>query len=67
MRIILHYIYLPKLMNLQAGFFEILFGLMLIFKITIPLATWGIIFMLRAFLPVHIDMVLRDPFQLGSL
>ena len=66
-RIIPAYIPLPKLMNLLAGFFEILFGLMMIFKITRFWAAWGIILMLIAFVPVHIDMVLHAPFQLGSL
>ena len=65
--IIPHYIPLPKLMNLLAGIFEILFGLLLIFKVTRFWAAWGIILMLIAFLPVHIDMVLHAPFQLGSL
>ena len=66
-RIIPPYIPLPKLMNFLAGVFEILFGLLLIFKQTRILAAWGIILMLIAFLPVHIDMVIHAPFQLGSL
>lgn len=65
--IIPQYIPLPKLMNILAGFCEILFGLMLILKKTRPWAAWGIILMLIAFLPVHIDMVLHAPFWLGSL
>jgi uncharacterized membrane protein len=65
--IIPYYIPLPKLMNLLAGFFEILFGLMMIFKRTRFWAARGIILMLIAFVPVHIDMVLRAPFWLGSL
>jgi uncharacterized membrane protein len=64
--IIPQYIPLPKLMNIAAGFFEILFGLMLIFKRTRPWSARGIILMLIAFLPVHIDMVIRAPFWLGS-
>jgi uncharacterized membrane protein len=64
--IIPQYIPLPKLMNIAAGFFEILFGLMLIFKRTRPWAARGIILMLIAFIPVHIDMVLNAPFWLGS-
>jgi uncharacterized membrane protein len=61
------YIPLPKLLNILAGFFEILFGLLLIFERTRNLAAWGIILMLIAFLPVHIDMVIRAPFQLGNV
>ena len=66
-RIIPQYIPLSKLMNLLAGVFEILFGFLLIFKPTRTIAAWGIILMLIAFLPVHIDMVIRAPFQLRSL
>ena len=66
-RIIPQYIPLSKLMNLLAGVFEILFGFLLIFKRSRKIAAWGIILMLIAFLPVHIDMVIRAPFQLRSL
>jgi uncharacterized membrane protein len=66
-RIIPQYIPLPKLLNILAGFFEILFGFLLIFKRARILAAWGIILMLIVFLPVHIDMVIRAPFQLGSV
>lgn len=65
--IIPQYIPLPKLMNVLAGFFEILFGLMLVFKRIRPWAARGVILMLIAFLPVHIDMVLHAPFWLGGL
>jgi len=65
--IIPQYIPLPKLMNILAGFFEILFGLMLIFQRARPWAARGIILMLIAFIPVHIDMVLHAPFWLDSL
>jgi uncharacterized membrane protein len=67
LHIIPQYILLPKLMNILAGFFEILFGILMVFKMTRPWAARGIILMLIAFLPVHIDMVLHAPFQLGSL
>jgi len=66
-RIIPPYIPLPKLMNLLAGFFEILFGLLLIFKRTRILAARGIILLLILFIPIHVDMVIRAPFQLGGL
>jgi uncharacterized membrane protein len=65
--IIPNYIPLPKFMNLMAGFFEILFGFLIIFKVTRFWAAWGIILMLIAFVPVHIDMVLHAPFWLGNL
>jgi uncharacterized membrane protein len=54
-------------MNLLAGIFEILFGLMLIFKASRSWAAWGIILMLIAFLPVHIQMVIDAPLQVESL
>ena len=65
--IIPHYIPYPVLMNTLAGVFEILFGLMLIWPGTRVWAVYGIILMLAAFLPVHIDMVLHAPLKLGSL
>jgi uncharacterized membrane protein len=65
--IIPSYIPFPKLMNVLAGEFEILFALMLISPKTRPIAAWGIILMLAAFLPVHIQMVIDAPFMLGKL
>jgi uncharacterized membrane protein len=65
--IIPHYIPCPKLMNLLAGFFEILFGLLLIFKKSRPFAAWGIILMLIAFLPVHISMIGDASLKLGNI
>lgn len=64
--IIPSYIPFPKLMNTLAGGFEMLFALMLIWPKTRPLAACGIILMLAAFLPVHIDMIIHAPFMLGS-
>jgi len=40
---------------------------MLIFEKTRKLAAWGIILMLIAFLPVHIQMVKDAPLLLGNL
>jgi uncharacterized membrane protein len=65
-RIIPPYIPYPKLMNLLAGIFEILFGLLLTPKTTRPLAAWGILLMLAAFLPVHIQMIIDAPLKLGT-
>ncbi|QKJ30810.1 DoxX family protein [Mucilaginibacter mali] len=61
------YIPFPKLMNVLAGSFEVLFALMLTFSKTRTIAVWGIILMLAAFMPVHIQMVIDAPFMLGSL
>jgi len=47
--IIPHYIPFPKLMNILAGGFELLFAVMLIFPRTRPIAAWGTILMLPHF------------------
>ncbi|WP_183578485.1 DoxX family membrane protein [Mucilaginibacter sp. X5P1] len=51
------YLPYPQILNTLAGLFEIAFGLMLIFRPTRKIAAWGIVLMLIAFLPVHIDML----------
>lgn len=66
-KIIPGWLALPSIINLAAGFFELLFAALLIFKRTRPFAAWGIIFMLIAFLPVHISMIGDAPLQLGSI
>ncbi len=47
----------PYILNILAGIFEILFGLMLIFPKTRKLGAWGIIFLLIIFIPVHTAML----------
>jgi uncharacterized membrane protein len=66
-RIIPHYIPYPILVNILAGCFELLFAILLIFPKTRSVAAWGIIFMLIAFLPVHINMIGDAPLKLGNL
>jgi uncharacterized membrane protein len=66
-RLIPPYIPWPQTANLLAGFFELLFAIMLILKKTRTLAAWGIILMLFAFLPVHISMIGNAPLKLGNL
>lgn len=61
------YIPFPKLMNVLAGVFEVLFAAMLIWPQTRTIAVWGIILMLTAFMPVHIQMLADAPFMLGTL
>jgi uncharacterized membrane protein len=51
------YLPYPALLNTLAGICEVAFGLMLIFPQTRKLAAWGIVLMLIAFLPVHINML----------
>ena len=66
-RIIPPYIPYPILVNILAGCFELLFAIGLIFSKTRPIAAWGIILMLLAFLPVHISMIGDAPLKLGDL
>lgn len=67
LKLIPPYFPLPKVLNLMAGFFELLFGLLLIFKLTRKYAAYGIILMLIAFIPAHIYMIQTAPFMLGKL
>ncbi|RFZ95857.1 DoxX family protein [Mucilaginibacter conchicola] len=66
-RIIPSYIPAPVALNYLAGFFEIAFSLLMIRPKTRKVASWGIILMLSAFLPVHISMLINAPLQIGSL
>jgi len=52
-----HYLPCPAILNALAGICEIAFGLLLVFKPTRKFAAWGIVLMLIAFLPVHINML----------
>jgi len=65
--IIPHYIPFPVLMNIIAGIAEISFALMLIWPKTRHWAVYGIMLMLAAFLPVHIQMLIDAPFKLGNI
>jgi uncharacterized membrane protein len=66
-KIIPGYLPIPEVLNLGAGFFEILFALLLVYNKTRKLAAWGIMLMLIAFLPVHIGMIGDAPLHLGHL
>lgn len=50
-----------------SGFFEVAFGIMLLFKQTKKPAAWLIILMLLAFMPAHIYMIQKAPFMLKSI
>ncbi len=65
--IIPSYLPAPVMLNYLAGFFEVLFALMLIRPQTRKVASYGIILMLIAFLPVHITMLVHSPLKVGSL
>jgi len=65
-KIIPAYLPFPTYLNLTAGFFEILFAILFLFVETRQFAAWGIILMLIAFLPVHIDMIVHAPMMLGK-
>ena len=55
-----------EMINVIAGCCEIGFAILLIFAKTREFAAWGIVFMLIAFLPVHIGMVRNAPFKQGQ-
>ncbi|MDB5158021.1 MAG: DoxX family protein [Mucilaginibacter sp.] len=65
-RIIPQYIPFPVFVNYTSGILEICFGLLLAFKQTRPFAAAGICLMLIAFLPVHIQMIIDAPVNLGT-
>ena len=56
----------PEMLNVIAGCCEITFAILLIFTKTREFAAWGIVFMLIAFIPVHLQMVLDSPYKLGG-
>jgi uncharacterized membrane protein len=60
-KIIPAYLPWPAVLNCLAGFCEIGLGLLLAPPATRQFAAWGIILMLVAFLPVHINMVVNSP------
>src|SRR5579859_6818119 len=66
-KIIPDYLPFPGILNLMAGFFEVLFAVLLIFNKTRQMAAFGIILMLIAFLPVHISMIAEAPLHLGQI
>jgi uncharacterized membrane protein len=45
-------------LNVVSGLLEIILGIMLLFSATRSMAAWGIIVLLIAFLPVHIQMII---------
>lgn len=67
LRIIPRYLPYPTVLNILAGGFELLFGILFVFSKTRSFAAWGTILMLIAFLPVHISMIGDAPLKLGSL
>jgi uncharacterized membrane protein len=61
------YLPYPAILNVLSGLFEIAFALLLISPKTRKLGAYGIMLMLIAFLPVHIQMVIDAPLKLGTL
>lgn len=53
-----HYLPMPLFLVFASGVIEILLGSMLLFANYRNIAAWGIIVLLIAFLPVHIDMII---------
>ncbi|WP_374949988.1 DoxX family protein [Mucilaginibacter sp.] len=64
--IIPKYLPWPVLLNTLSGIFEILLASLMISPKTRNIAAIGIVLMLIAFLPVHIQMVIDAPFMLGG-
>ena len=56
----------PEIINIIAGCCEIGFAVLLIFAKTREFAAWGIVFMLIAFIPVHMEMVRNVPYRLNG-
>ena len=67
LRIIPPYIPYPVFVNIISGALEIILALLLIPRKTRRYSAYGIIILLVAFLPVHIDMIIHAPLQLGSV
>ncbi|MEQ9442110.1 MAG: DoxX family protein [Cyclobacteriaceae bacterium] len=57
------YLPYPRALVFISGFFEIGFGIGLLFETTRSVSAWGIILMLLAFLSVHIYMLQAEKFQ----
>ncbi len=53
----------PRALVLISGFFEVAFGVGLLFEETRELSAWGIILMLLTFLPAHIYMLQSEKFR----
>jgi uncharacterized membrane protein len=66
-KIIPAYLPFPQVLNLLAGICEVTFALLLISVKTRRYGAWGIILMLIAFLPTHIDMIVHAPMLVGSI
>lgn len=65
--IIPHYIPAPVAANYLAGALEIILALLMIRPATRKVASWCIIIILGAFMPVHISMLLHAPIQVGAI
>lgn len=64
------YLLWPETLNYLAGFFELIFAILLIPIKTRRYASWGIILMLIAFMPTHIYMIQKasiNPLELGKI
>lgn len=65
--IIPHYIPAPVFANYLAGALEITLALLMIRPATRKVASWGLIILLTAFMPVHISMLMQAPMQVGTV
>lgn len=67
LRIMPGYIPFPLQMVYLSGLVEIGLGILLFFPRTRAIAGLGIVLMLAAFLPVHLDMLVHAPMRVGKL
>ena len=65
--IIPHYFPAPVVLNVIAGCCEILLAILMTSGKTRRRAAWGIVLMLIAFIPVHVQMVLDAPLTVGTM
>ena len=56
----------PALLNIIAGVCEMGFAVLLMFEVTRKWGAWGIVLLMIAFIPVHVQMVTDAPFVLGG-
>ena len=61
------YLAFPKELVVISGLIEILLAALLLLPVTRKLAGWTIGLMLLAFLPVHIQMIIDAPVQIGMI
>ncbi|WP_026898875.1 DoxX family protein [Daejeonella oryzae] len=57
----------PVFINIASGIIEIILGFSLLISKTRKFSAWGIIILLICFIPAHIYMIQKAPFEMGAL